>query len=351
VAQSARETAAPSPFHSGEVAVHARVGVRERLEQIGPRVLREFMPDEHRELFAKLPMLVVGSLDAQRRPWASVIVARPGFIASPDARTLAVSAAPAVGDPLRANLAVGAPIALLGIELATRRRNRANGTVAALRPDGGFEMRVEQSFGNCPQYIHARTPTFVADSSGAAASIAAGTTTDGAARTARDGAAHGEAGGPRTEGRGLSPEAALLVRRADTFFIATAAANARGGDARHGCDVSHRGGNAGFVRVEREQGGSVLYWPDFRGNFFFNTLGNLTVNPRAGLLFMDFESGAALSLTGTASVLWDGPLVAAFAGAERMLRFEMQRGVWLEPGRALRWSAPEPARQLAATGP
>ena len=111
MAQSARETAAPSPFHWGEVAVHARVGVRERLEQIGPRVLREFMPDEHRELFAKLPMLVVGSLDAQRRPWASVIVARPGFIASADARTLAVSAAPAVGDPLRANLAVGAPIA------------------------------------------------------------------------------------------------------------------------------------------------------------------------------------------------------------------------------------------------
>jgi hypothetical protein len=325
-----------SPFHSGESAVHARVGVRERLEQIGPRVLRSYMPDEHRELFEKLPMLVVGSLDAQRRAWASLLVARPGFIASPDARTLEVSAAPAPGDPLLANLAFGAPLGLLGIELATRRRNRANGTVTALRADGGFDMRVEQSFGNCAQYIQARKPTFVADSGAASASAAE-------ARARREPGATDEA---RTEGRILSPRAVELVSRADTFFIATAAANARGGDAREGCDVSHRGGNPGFVRVEREEGGSVLYWPDFRGNYFFNTLGNLVVNPRAGLLFMDFDSGAALLLTGRADVIWDGQLVAA--GAERTLRFATEAGVWVDSGSALRWSAPERARQLAS---
>jgi predicted pyridoxine 5'-phosphate oxidase superfamily flavin-nucleotide-binding protein len=314
-----------SAFHAGEAAVQTRVGVRERMEQIGHRAIRAYMPDEHRELFEKLPMLVVGSLDAGGRPWASLVVGRPGFIQSPDARALRVRSAPVADDPLYANLARGAPIALLGIELATRRRNRANGRVTAA--DGrGFDVRVEQSFGNCPQYINARKPMLVAVEH----------------RGARKRAA---------EGSVLSPHAAELIARADTFFIATAGVNAPSGEARDGCDVSHRGGNPGFVRVAIEDGASVLYWPDFRGNFMFNTLGNLELNPRAGLLFMDFDVGEALLLTGRAEVIWDGALAAAFPGAERMLRFVPQRGVWVNSGVALRWSAREPARQLAATGP
>ena len=305
--------------------MQARVGVRERIEQIGRRAIRSYMPDEHRELFAKLPMLVIGSLDADDRPWASVVVAQPGFIESPDARTLRVRSAPAAGDPLAANLAPGAPIALLGIDLATRRRNRANGRVAAV-DGGGFDVRVEQSFGNCPQYINARRPIIAADRG----------------RVSHD---------LQPEGAALSPRAAELVAHSDTFFIATAGVNARTGNARDGCDVSHRGGNPGFVRVAAEEGASVLYWPDFRGNFMFNTLGNLDVNPRAGLLFMDFDSGEALQLTGKAEVIWDAALAVPFAGAERMLRFVPGTGVWLRGGVALRWSAREPARQLAATGP
>jgi predicted pyridoxine 5'-phosphate oxidase superfamily flavin-nucleotide-binding protein len=316
-----------SPFHAGEAEMQARAGVRERLEQLGPRVIRDFMPHQHRELFGKLPILIVGSLDAGGRPWASLLVGQPGFIASPDERTLRVSAAPARGDPVRANLHPNGPIGLLGIELATRRRNRANGTVTASNHNG-FEVHIEQSFGNCAQYIQARTPEFVADPLEANASDE-----------------------PRTEGRELSARAVALDERADTFFIATAAANARGGDAVHGCDVSHRGGNPGFVRVERAPGASLLYWPDFRGNFFFNTLGNLASSPRAGLLFLDFDAGDVLMLTGAANVIWDGPLVASFVGAERMIKFVPEEGLWVRAAAALRWSAPEFARQLAATGP
>jgi len=304
--------------------VQTRVGVRDRIEQIGRRAIRSYMPDEHRELFEKLPMLVVGSLDAVGRPWASVVGAQPGFIESPDARTLRVRSLPAPGDPLIANLAPGAPIALLGIELATRRRNRANGRVTAME-GAGFEVRVEQSFGNCQQYINARKPTVISDGR----------------RISR---------GYATEGSTLSPHAGALIARADTFFIATASENAWSGEAREGCDVSHRGGNPGFVRVALDEGTNALYWPDFRGNFMFNTLGNLELNPRAGLLFMDFDSGEALLLTGRAEVIWDQALAARFVGAERMLRFVPDAGVWLDSGTALRWSAREPARQLAATG-
>jgi hypothetical protein len=190
---------------------------------------------------------------------------------------------------------------------------------------GGFAVRVQQSFGNCPQYIQARTHEFAAEP----------------ARVPEP---------PRSEGALLSPAAEALVRGADTFFVASASPAARGGAAAEGVDVSHRGGKPGFVRVDRADGSSVLTAPDFAGNSMFNTLGNLALNPRAGLLFVDFARGGVLSLTGRAEIVWDGPEVAAFAGARRLLRFHVEEGVRLEGALPLRWSAPAQAPQLAATG-
>lgn len=315
-----------SAFHSGEQALQARAGVRERIEVLGRNIIRDHMPDAHRELFAQLPFLLAGSLDARGRPWASMLVGRPGFIGSPDPRTLQVNAMPGVGDPLGVNLLAGAPIGLLGIQFETRRRNRMNGTVVRIG-DGGFDVRVEQSFGNCPKYIQARTPMFNGDPAGVSA-----------ARRVH------------AETRRLSEPAARIIMRSDTFFIATASARAREGGTAEGVDVSHRGGKPGFVRASEEEDASVLTAPDFVGNFLFNTYGNLVQNPRAGLLFIDFDSGDWLSLTGEAEVIWDGPEVEAFAGAQRLLRFRVDEGVRIENAIPLRWSAPEQAPQLAATG-
>jgi hypothetical protein len=315
-----------SAFHAGERALQARVGLRERFERAGPQIMRDFMPDQHRELFEKLPLLFVGSLDARGRPWASVLTGRPGFIHTPDARTMSIRAQPAYGDPLKENLAVGAPVGLLGIQLETRRRNRMNGTVTAIGADG-FTVSVDQSFGNCPQYIQARAPRFVADP-----------TTVAAPRPVRE------------EGPLLSPGAVRLVTTADTFFIASAAADPRGNASAEGVDLSHRGGKPGFVRLTEEGGHTVLTVPDFRGNFFFNTLGNLAVNPKAGLLFVDFDTGAVLSLAGRAEVIWDGPERAAFAGAERLLRIRVDEGRVIADAVPLRWTVPEFAPQLARTG-
>jgi predicted pyridoxine 5'-phosphate oxidase superfamily flavin-nucleotide-binding protein len=284
------------------------------------------MPDQHRELFEKLPYVVAGSLDAHDRPWASILVGPPGFTRTPDARRLEIAARPLAGDPLAANLVRGAPVGLLGIELATRRRNRMNGTVISADA-GGFTVYVRQSFGNCPQYIQARTHEFVA--------------------------APGRAQHPRplhAESTLLSPAADALVRGADTFFIASASPGARGGGAAEGVDVSHRGGKPGFVRIDAAAGRSVLTAPDFSGNNLFNTLGNLAANPRAGLLFVDFASGDVLSLTGRAEIVWEGPEVDAFAGAQRLVRVHVEEGVRIEGAVPLNWSAPVQAPQLAATG-
>ncbi len=313
-----------SPYHVGEIAVQERAGVRARAERLGRGGIRDFMPDQHRELFVKLPYLLVGSVDRAGQPHASILVGPPGFIGSPDSGTLVIGAQPDATDPLAANLAVGAPVGLLGIELDTRRRNRMNGVVAA-RDERGFAVEVRQSFGNCPQYIQARAPFFVLDPETKPAAAS-------------------------REGPLLSDLATTLLHQADTFFIATATPPERRGGAADGVDVSHRGGRPGFIGVRQEAGASVLTVPDFRGNNQFNTLGNIALEPRAGLLIVDFASGDLLSLTAEGSVVWEGEELRAFAGAQRLLKLRVTGGL-LRPGAIpLRWSQPQQAPQLAATG-
>ncbi|ROZ79601.1 pyridoxamine 5'-phosphate oxidase family protein [Ramlibacter sp. WS9] len=306
-------------FHEGETALQERTGVRARLADAGPRVIRDHMPDQHREFFAQLPFLVAGTVDAQGQPWASVLAGAPGFVTSPDPKRLDVRAQPLSHEPLSENLAAGAPIGLLGIEPHTRRRNRMNGHVSRF-DDSGFSVVVEQSFGNCPKYIQARRPEFTSASST----------------------------GPAQRLDALDEAARALIARADTFFIATAHPQAGRGDARaFGVDVSHRGGKPGFVRVDRD---GTLTVPDFIGNFFFNTLGNLSVNPRCGLLFIDFDNGDMLQVAARGEIIHDDAEVLAFEGAQRLLRFQVVSVLRWPSALPLRWGEAEMSPVLAATG-
>jgi predicted pyridoxine 5'-phosphate oxidase superfamily flavin-nucleotide-binding protein len=299
-----------SPFHAGELAIQERLGVRERLDRQGRRVIRPVLTEQHRDFFALLPYVLVGSVDGGGAPWASILVGAPGFLSSPDPRTLQVAAPPLQGDPLAANLREGAPIGLLGIELATRRRNRVNGVVAAVGPQG-FLVQVEQTFGNCPQYIQARHACLTPQ-----------------ARTAP---------GPGVAVDHFGTAERALIGGADTFFIATAV-EAGAATGAGGVDVSHRGGRPGFVRLDDERSLTI---PDFSGNNHFNTLGNLELNPRAGLLFLDFRSGDLLYLTGSVDVAWEGEEIHRFAGAERLLHVQIESGYRVSGSLPLNWTAPE----------
>ena len=311
-----------SPYHPGEVAVQERAGTRAFAERAGRKLIRDSMPEQHRDFFAMLPYVFMGSLDRQGRPWASVLSGAAGFLRSPDPRQLIVSALPLPGDPARGNLRAGAPVALVGIELHTRRRNRLTGKVDRIDGDG-FALRVDQSFGNCPQYIQARAP------SGADAPASPAV---------------------RVLGSRLDDDSAGVVGRCDTMFIASASPGAGTDDPVEGVDVNHRGGRPGFVRVEMGERGSVLTFPDFVGNAAFNTLGNIALNPRAGLLFIDFRTGDLVTLTGQAEVVWDGPELQGFAGAERLVRVQVEEAFHLAAALPWRWTAPEPAHQVGATG-
>jgi predicted pyridoxine 5'-phosphate oxidase superfamily flavin-nucleotide-binding protein len=295
-----------SGWHAGEQALHQRAGVGERMAAVGAHVLRDHMPQQHRDFFALLPVVVAGTVDTGGQPWVSLLAGPPGFAHSPDPVRLRIDAQAGARGIADAHLRVGAPIGLLGLQAHTRRRNRMNGWVDAVDA-AGFTVRVGQSFGNCPKYIHPREALFAPAAGPAVAQVLAG----------------------------LDEEARALVTRADTFFIASAHPAATGStDPRTGVDVSHRGGPPGFVRIGDDD---ALRVPDYVGNSFFNTLGNLQLEPRCALLFVDFESGTQLHLLARAQLLWGGEEVSALPGALRVLRLEVQQAMVLRGGLPVQW--------------
>ncbi|TFW38342.1 pyridoxamine 5'-phosphate oxidase family protein, partial [Pseudomonas fluorescens] len=88
-----------SPWHAGEKQLQAHVGVAERMEVLGRRVIRSEMPDQHRSFYQQLPFMLYGAVDAEGNPWASVLEGEPGFAHSPEPGLLQFSSLPAADDP------------------------------------------------------------------------------------------------------------------------------------------------------------------------------------------------------------------------------------------------------------
>lgn len=302
----AEQSSPSSPWHAGELQLQRHASVVEQMDPIGRRVLRTFLLDQHREFYPLLPFIVIGSIDRDGMPWATIRSGRPGFLHSPDPLTLDIDAASDPDDPAEAGLKDGDAIGLVGIDLITRRRNRLNGTVIRSGNDR-FSVSVAQSFGNCPRYIQNRQFGFVRDP-------ATPTRSEVLVSDRLDGHARG------------------IIEAADTLFVASYVE--RDGEGRQ-VDVSHRGGLPGFVRVEADGGLTI---PDFNGNQFFNTLGNFIISPRAGLLFVDYETGDMLQITGRVDVILDSPEIAAFEGAERLWRVMPEKVVLRRDALPLRWS-------------
>jgi predicted pyridoxine 5'-phosphate oxidase superfamily flavin-nucleotide-binding protein len=260
-----------SPYHEGERAVQTIAGERLTADRNGRAIGDSIMPGALK-FIAQRRMLVLASTGADGAVWASLLTGPPGFAQAPDTTTvrLDLTAAGAYADdPLFTRPDDGAKVGMLAIDLENRRRLRVNGTLHAA--DGGaYELRVSEAFPNCPQYIRRRHFGDAASGS-----------------TARDGRI--------IDGTAVSDAHRRWIESADTLFVATA-------HAERGADASHRGGDPGFVRMVDDR---TLRIPDYAGNGMFNTLGNIRANPHAGLLFVDFERGRTLQLTGRATLRFD----------------------------------------------
>ena len=290
-------------YHEGQLAVQRQAGDTAVAERLG-HALRPELPGPVRAFLAAQRLLLAGAADPDGRVWASALAGEPGFITTPDDRTVAVAALPRAGDPLGDALAAGpAAVGLLALEPQTRRRVRVNGT--AERGPDGLRIHTDQVYGNCPKYIARRVP------------IAPDAATE-----------------PGTPVRraALAPADRARIARADTFFLASRT--------ERGADVSHRGGTPGFVTVD----GDRLSFPDYTGNTMFMTLGNLAADPRAGLLFVDWERGDTLQVSGRAAIDWSPERAAALPGAERVVDVTVDAVVHTRAALPLHWALEERSR-------
>lgn len=261
-------------FHEGELATQRRAGVVTEARRLERMLDASGLSSGATHFLTMLRFAALTGRDREGVLWTSPLSGQPGFLRGAG-DILQISAVPREGDPLHRTQS-GQQIGLIALDFAARRRLRINGVL--IESDGaGMAMHVDQAYGNCPKYIHRRdvnVPAIAMPSD------------------------------RRRRATSLSAAEQAMIEASDTFFLGTT-------HPTRGSDASHRGGTAGFVRVESP---NRLWWPDYPGNNMFNSFGNLAVDDEAALLFVDFATGASLQLSGTAQVEWTGPHAAGDDG-------------------------------------
>ena len=294
---STPELDADELFHEGEREVQRRAGVADIALRVGRGAMQPAIDLDTAVFLSQRLFVVAGAQAPDGNVWASLLVGAPGFARTMDAEHLRLAVMPAPGDPLQTALDDGpVRLGLLALEPATRTRVRLNGTAVAT--EAGILVTIDQVFGNCTKYIGVRVPM---------ALIGEGRTDPA-----------------RASGTHLTEPQRALLRQTDTAFVASA-------HPERGADASHRGGRPGFLTVD--DAGRTVLLPDYKGNRMFQTLGNLTVDPRVGMLVVDWDTGLTLQLAGVAEILWSGPEVDSRPDVDRVVVIRVESAV--EQARAL----------------
>ncbi|RXW14497.1 hypothetical protein EST38_g11357 [Candolleomyces aberdarensis] len=291
-------------WHPGERAMQHKMGY-DKAPGVGEmwRYIYGEMTDQHRKFHtSNLHFLPVVTLDKAGRPWSSILTGEDGTIgwitpAQRAASTLVLRPRVWEGDPFWENTdqfdarddGEGMLIAGIGVEVSTRRRNKLAGKIKRLeRNDESrkimFDVRVDEATGNCPKYIvirslspHPKTnPTVVYDHSN------------------------------MSPADRLPSEVISFIQAADTIWLGSAyLVDPSSSDAKlfpSHLGINHRGGRPGWVRVKPSDGRTLVI-PDYSGNRFMSSLGNIEYTPLASVLIVDFDTGDVLYLTGDAENL------------------------------------------------
>ncbi|KAF9940393.1 hypothetical protein BGZ67_007731 [Mortierella alpina] len=292
-------------WHSGERRMQDLIHVRDAVQN-SSSYFRPFLTTQMQDFVPSLNYFFIGTLDREGRPWVSILTGPLGFLHSPDIKTLEIKtrlhhdtnkAGQNDPDPLFSNLLNGETFkdgkhmwGGVALDFTNRRRNKMNGVLyprdvlAADQSSGDLHVRltVEQTIGNCPKYITIRE---MAPSSSSEATSSDQTPLHNGTTNA-------------DISHGLTEEQTSIIKQADCLFISSRFIDESLPDQTSGMDCNHRGGNPGFARVK----GRSLVFPDYSGNRFFNTLGNIVNDERVGILFLSFDTGDTLHLTGRARV-------------------------------------------------
>lgn len=307
----------PMPWHDGEERMHHLLEVPDVDNPSVP-----YLSPRAGDLLQRAPLVALGTLDAEGRPWTTLWGGQAGF-AGPVAESIIGLRAlvDSKGDPvvkellgnqngtINENMFQPAErmVSGLAIDLENRLRVKLFGRMLAGSLNDGdvaqaqLVVKIEESLGNCPKYLNKKhivpsqsAPTILSDT-------------------------------PQ-----LTQAAIELLSRADMIFVSSA----------HGktdMDTNHRGGPPGFVRVESNNpSGAVLVYPEYSGNRLYQTLGNLQVNPRAGWVVPDFESGDVLYVTGDTQILVGKEAADVLPRSNLAIRLTITAARYVQNGLAFR---------------
>ncbi|NRB47759.1 MAG: pyridoxamine 5'-phosphate oxidase family protein [Saprospiraceae bacterium] len=256
-------------FHKGELAVQKMAGQSDMAKRVGRMISSEIM-GQAIPFIEQQTTAYLGSVDENGQLWASLLVGERGFVEVANERGV-IFYEPLIrstdSDIVYQNIAHNPQVGVLFMEPETRRRYRLNGPLR--KEEDQFLLNVKEAFGNCPKYIQASTISLPEERN----PLKAETQT----------------------GSALTAALKAWVSQADTFVMATRSAAGK-------IDTSHRGGRPGFIEI---LGDGRLRIPDYPGNSLFQTLGNIYENPNTGLLFVNFERGEILQLSGKAELAFD----------------------------------------------
>lgn len=256
-------------FHNGELEVQNKMNVQHIASKVGQSI-------KDRIILGAIPFIenqstiTISSKDSNHKNWISLLVGVNGFIHVPDVNTFDIyidKLKSDLNDVFFKNITKHKTIGAIFIELGSKRRYRVNGTVILIT-ENKISIKITEAYPNCPKYIQQRSIT----------NLSPINTT------------------PKKETglNNISTKFIDLIKNADTFFIGSEAVNKM--------DASHRGGKPGFIKVINR---NTLKIPEYVGNNLYNTLGNLTTNPNAGLMFIDFTNNSVLQLNGSVLIQYD----------------------------------------------
>ncbi|KAI9726728.1 MAG: hypothetical protein M1828_000584 [Chrysothrix sp. TS-e1954] len=316
-------------WHSGEAEIQRRLHV--------PDIDNPTTPGLNTRTATNLQMaalLAVGTLDDEKKPWTSLWggesqFARPlgqslvGIRTRIDKTYDPVIRALFGNDPPENEMSQqskGRMVSALTVNLDMRKRAKLYGRVVAgvvkkeededtaeqSQAEAQLVVKVEQSLGNCPKYINCKSVE--------AASVHSKLIDDSAK---------------------LSSSARDLISKSDYFYLSSS-------NAEEDMDTNHRGGPQGFVRTHvTDDGVHQIIWPEYSGNRYYQTLGNLMTTPKAGLVFADFASGEALYVTGNTELLVGQDAAAVLSRSNVAVRLSVTRALHVSHSLPFRGSSGE----------
>ena len=289
-------------FHSGERAVQELLGVKNISDSVG-QIIQPVISERFKLFLNQQNMLMIGSMDKEGKVWGSFLAGNPGFIQVTGPNTLRIHGNIDKSDLLYSNIRFNKNIGINVIDFSSRIRIRINGSVSNDYMSETLEIKTEHVYGNCPKFIQARH--FMYDPT------------------------RNETVKITNQNDRLNKYQRDWIRKSDTFMIASS--NSVGE-----MDISHRGGMPGFIHVLDE---SLIIFPDYSGNMMFNTLGNIIQNPSIGLLFLNFDTGDTLQITGKAKVTWNPEKrdISKFPGAQRLIYFQIEKVLQSDTSNRYKW--------------